>query len=54
MAYDISAAFSESGTQGFKNRTGPFSVGGDSGSKWLPLALVALAALGLWLWYDNN
>lgn len=54
MGYaDVSAAFSESGTQGFDNETGPFAVGGSGGNKWLPLALVLIAAFGLWLWYSN-
>ena len=52
MGYDISAAFSEATTQGFTSG-GPFTVGGHAGSQWLPLALVAVAALGLWLWYSN-
>lgn len=50
--YDISASFSEGSTQGLTSG-GPFTVGGNAGNQWLLLALVALAALGLWLWYSN-
>lgn len=50
--YDISAAFSDASTQGLK-AGGAFTVGGNAGTEWLPLALVALGALGLWLWFNN-
>jgi hypothetical protein len=50
--YDISAAFSDATTQGFKNRTGAFNVGGNGGTNWLIIGLIGLAALGLWLWLD--
>lgn len=51
---DVSASVSEASTQGFDNQTGAFSVGGDAGSKWLPLALVALAAFGLFIWFKRK
>ena len=51
--YDISAATSQSTTQGFQ-AGGPFTVGGNAGTKWLPLALVALAALGLFFWFNRK
>ncbi len=41
--YDISAAFSDASTQGLK-AGGAFTVGGNAGTEWLPLALVALGA----------
>lgn len=50
--YDISAGFSESTTQGLKSG-GAFTVGGGGGTQWLPIALVALAAVGLWFWYKS-
>jgi hypothetical protein len=51
--YDISSSVSESATQGLQNAS-PFTVGGNSGTKWLPLALVALGAFALWLWFKNK
>lgn len=51
---DVSVGVSEASTQGFKNRTGPFTVGGDGGNKWLPLALVALAGFGLFVWLKRR
>lgn len=51
--YDISASVSEAATQGFTSG-GPFTVGGNAGSKWLPLALVALAAIGMVLWFKRK
>lgn len=52
--YDIGFSASESATQGYRARSGPFNVGGSGGVSWLPLALVALAALALWLWYESK
>lgn len=46
--YDISASASDATTQG--QSFGAFTVGGNSGTKWLPLALVALGALALFFW----
>lgn len=51
--YDISVAVSEGTTQGFQSG-GAFTVGGGGGTKWLPLALVVLGALGLWLWFKKR
>ncbi len=53
VGYDISASISEATTQGFTSG-GPFTVGGHAGSQWLPLALVALAALGLVLFFKKR
>lgn len=52
--YDISASVSEAATLGSNAGAGAFTVGGNSGTKWLPLALVALGALALWLWFKNK
>ncbi len=50
---DASIATSDATTQGAS--FGDFNVnGGNSGTKWLPLALVALAALGLFLWFKSK
>lgn len=48
--YDISASVSEASTLGLNNRFGAFTVGGNSGTKWLPLALFVAAVLGFWFW----
>ena len=52
--YDISASVSEAATLGSAAGGGAFTVGGNSGTKWLPLALVALGALALWLWFKKK
>jgi hypothetical protein len=52
--YDISASVSESATLGSNAGSGTFTVGDNSGLKWLPLALVALGALALWFWSKNK
>lgn len=52
--YDISASYSDATTQGQQVGTGAWTVGGNSGTKWLPLALVALGALALWVWYKTK
>lgn len=48
--YDISASVSESATTASSAGAGTFIVGGNGGTKWLPLALVVLVAFGLWLY----
>lgn len=52
MAAPIDASASASDATQFGLQTGAFSVtGGNSGTKWLPLALVGLAALVVLLWF---
>ncbi len=51
--YDISVSVSESATQGL-TAGGPFTVGGNAGTKWLPIALVALVGFGLLLWFKRK
>jgi LPXTG-motif cell wall-anchored protein len=46
---DVSVSVSEATTQGFDNATGAFNVGGNRGTNWLIVGLIALAAFGLWL-----
>lgn len=53
MGYDIGVSVADATTQGFQFNGGAFNVGGNSGTAWLPLALVALGALALWWWYQN-
>lgn len=52
--YDISAASSDSTTQGIQLGSGQWIVGGNKDLIWLPLSLVALGALGLWLWFKKK
>jgi len=52
--YDISSSVSESATLGSTAGGGAFSVGGNSGTKWLPLALVALGALFMVLYFKRK
>lgn len=51
--YDISSSVSESATQG-AGISAPFNVGGNSGTKWLPLALVAAVVVVAWLWFKRK
>lgn len=51
---DVSASVSEASTQGFDFESGAFNVGGSGGSKWFPLALVALAAVALVIWFKRS
>ena len=53
MGYDISFTASDATTQGFKFNSGVFNVGGSAGTNWLVLALIALAAVGLWWIYGD-
>ena len=52
--YDISASVSESATLGANAGGGTFIVGGNQGTKWLPLALVGAALVVAWLWFKNK
>ena len=52
--YDISQSTSETATTASNAGSGAFTVGGNSGTKWLPLALVALAAVALVLWFKRK
>jgi hypothetical protein len=52
--YDISASYSESTTQANQLGGGAWIVGGNGGTKWLPLALVALGGLALWLFFRKK
>ncbi len=47
--YDISASVSESKTVAANAGSGAFTVGGNAGTKWLALALVALV-----LWFKKK
>ncbi len=50
--YDISASVSDATQQG--TRFGDFSVGGNSGTKWLPLALVAAVVILAIVWFKRK
>lgn len=52
--YDISASVSEAATLGSNAGGGAFTVGGNSGTKWLPLALVAAGLIVAWLWFKRK
>lgn len=52
MAGTVDASASSSDSSTFGLATGAFNFqGGNSGTKWLPLALVGLAAIFAVLWY---
>lgn len=50
--YDISASFSESGTQGLNNKLGDFTIGGGGKASivW-PIVLGVVGLVVLWWWY---
>jgi len=50
--YDISASASDSTTQA--GQTGSFNFSTNSGTKWLPLALVALGALFIVFYFKRK
>lgn len=52
--YDISVSASDSTTQSSQFGKGAWTIGGNESLKWLPLALVALAALYLFFQFKKK